>query len=597
MSYLGPRTHLLGQLGEEQSGQEVVVYGWVRRRRDHGGLIFVDLADYTGVLQVVCSPEDKESFQAAEQIRSEYVVGIKGRIRTRPEEARNDALRTGAVELETHQLAVLSESEVPPFVLDGESDAREDIRLKYRFLDLRRSEMQEALRLRHKLYQATRRYLDGQGFCEVETPVLTKTTPEGARDFLVPSRQSAGHFFALPQSPQLFKQVLMCSGFDRYYQIVKCFRDEDFRANRQPEFTQIDIELSFVQEQDVRLIVEELLTEVWSHCLGVSLNPPFERMTYQEAMSRFGSDAPDLRIELELIDLAPVFSETEVRVFREALERDGGAVRGLLLQEGGGLSRKELDELNRLVVNAGAKGLGWIKNVGGELKSPLAKFLTTTETERLKNEIGLTEGAILFIVAGAWQSVCQSLGALRLECGKRCSLFGEGFRFLWVEEFPLFEFDYDAGRFVAVHHPFTSPLIRSDEELQMLMDSPQQLRARAYDIVLNGQEIGGGSIRIHQASIQQQVFKHLGIEAEEAEAKFGFLLKALSFGAPPHGGIALGVDRIVMLLAGRDSIRDVIAFPKSTSGVDLMVNAPSTVDAQQLVELGIQLKAKSKKKK
>lgn len=563
----------------------------MRRRRDHGGLIFVDLADYSGFTQVVFTPEKEQAFSLGESLRSEFVIQVQGKLRPRPEGTLNKELPTGEVELEVFEAQILSQSETPPFVIQESIDAKEELRLKYRYLDLRRPSMQSMLRLRHKAYQATREYLNKLEFCEVETPILSKPTPEGARDFLVPSRLSKGEFYALPQSPQLFKQVLMVSSLDRYYQIVRCFRDEDLRANRQPEFTQIDIEMSFVEEKDVQELTEGLVRSIWRECAGVELEEKFPRLTYDECIERFGVDAPDMRFGLELQDVSDLAADTEFKVFRAAIESEG-VVKGFCIPDGASLSRKDFDDLTEFVKPYGAKGLAWVKVDGEELKSPIAKFIPKPVMDSLRERFGAEDGDAIVFVADQASVAHPALGALRLHVGKTRGFIDESqLKFLWVEKFPLVEQDAVAGRYVSVHHPFTAPLLDSEEGLAALSSNPGALKARAYDIVLNGQEIGGGSIRIHRADVQQKVFDLLGIDEEEARAKFGFLLDALSFGAPPHGGIALGLDRIVMLLAGTDSIRDVIAFPKTQRGQDLMVNAPAKSPVESLVELGIRVVA------
>lgn len=591
-SKLGLPTQMCGRIAvrDFESAQKILLCGWVRRRRDHGGLIFVDLADYTGFCQVVFHPEYQEAFSIGESLRCEYVLAVRGTVQRRPEGTINSSVPTGEIELIAEVAEVLSVAKTPPFLIQDDVDAKEELRLRYRFLDLRRPRMQEILRLRHSVYRATRGYLDSQGFCEVETPILTKPTPEGARDFLVPSRIHPGSFYALPQSPQLFKQVLMCSGLHRYYQVVRCFRDEDLRANRQPEFTQIDIEFSFTDENQVMKVVEGLVSTIWKDCKEIELSPPFPRMSYDEAMSRFGVDAPDTRFHLELREVSSVFEGTSFDVFQRTLS-SGGVIKGINLQDGGNFSRKEIDELNTFTKSYSAGGFCWLKHDGSGLhKSSIEKFLTNGQREQLANIFQAREGDIIFLIADVPSVVHSALGALRIHLAKISKgIDDKVLSFLWVERFPLLEFDKTLGRYMAVHHPFTSPLLETTADLQNLEDNPRALRARAYDLVLNGQEIGGGSIRIHRCDIQRKMFEILGITKEEAEAKFGFLLEALSYGAPPHGGIALGLDRIVMLLAGTDSIRDVIAFPKTHKGVDLFVNAPSQPDPQQLLELGIQV--------
>ncbi len=573
-----------------QVGSTLTLRGWVRRRRDHGGLIFVDLGDFSGYCQVVFTPDDQSTFSVGETLRSEYVVSVTGVLQARPAGTVNKDLSTGEVELRVSAVTLLATAETPPFSVLDDSDMKEEVRLRYRFLDLRRPRMQQIIRMRHKLYQATRSFLDKQGFCEIETPILSKTTPEGARDFLVPSRLSHGYFYALPQSPQLFKQVLMIAGFDRYYQIVRCFRDEDFRANRQPEFTQIDMEFSFVDEEEVKCTIEGLVTEIWRACKGIELPAPFLRMSYDEAMSRFGVDAPDMRFGLELVEATPLFKGSGVGVFASVIDQ-GGVVKGLTVKGGASWSRKELDDLGEFVKIYGAKGLAWAKREGIELKSPLAKFMTPEEVARCFELFGLEEGDIALFVADAKGTTNAALGALRVHIAKQRGLIdAKKLCFLWVEKFPLFEYDAESGRHLSVHHPFTSPLIESDADRELLKSDPTKLKARAYDLVLNGQEIAGGSIRIHRADVQSEVFRHLGISDEEAKMKFGFLLEALQYGAPPHGGIAVGLDRVVMLLAETDSIRDVIAFPKTQKGQDLMVGSPSPAAEEQLRELGIKVR-------
>lgn len=572
------RSKHCGKFNREDIGSEVTVCGWARRRRDHGGLIFVEVADYTGFLQVVFTPDDKELFSVAETLRSEFVVQVSGELRERPSGTANSEVATGEVELDAKSLLILSEAETPPFTPNEVTEVGEELRLRHRYLDLRREDMQSVLRLRHKVMQATRRFLDDQEFCEVETPILTRPTPEGARDFLVPSRMSQGKFYALPQSPQLFKQVLMCSGVDKYYQIVRCFRDEDFRANRQPEFTQIDIEMSFVDEDAVTSLTEKLVKQIWKAVKGVELSEKFPVMTYHECVNRFGTDAPDMRFGLELIDVSEAFAGCGLDFIESVLD-SGGVVKGLRLPGGSSKSRKELDELTNFTTSVGASGLLWFK-FDDEVKGPVAKKVSAEVLSSLKVLMDVDEGDLLLLVAGERKGVNSALGALRTKLGKDEDLIQKNqLKFTWVIKFPLLEYDSNLGRYVAVHHPFTAP--------EGSLEDKDNILSRAYDLVLNGQEIGGGSIRIHEQSVQKEIFDLLGISEEEAKGKFGFLLDALSFGAPPHGGIALGLDRLVMLLAEKESIRDVIAFPKTARGLDVMVDAPSAADTQQLVELGI----------
>src|SRR5687768_6529646 len=585
------RSHYCGQVNDALTGQEVTVAGWVHRRRDHGGVIFVDLRDREGLLQVVFDPDRKEVFANAERLRSEFCIRITGVVRPRPAGTANPNLASGQVEVLAHELEILNRSETPPFHHDEVTN--EELRLKYRYLDLRRDVMQQRLRLRHKVTRAMRTFLDDNGFVDMETPMLTKATPEGARDYLVPSRTHPGHFFALPQSPQLFKQLLMMSGFDRYYQIVRCFRDEDLRADRQPEFTQLDIETSFMNEAQITGLMEELARYLFKQVLNVDLPNPFPRMTYAEAMRRYASDKPDLRIPLELVDVADLVKGTEFKVFSGPAANPEGRVVALRVPEGGAkLSRKEIDDYTTFVGRYGAKGLAYVKvnekAKGREgLQSPILKFLSDDAVAGIMSRTGAQDGDLIFFGADTAKVVNDSIGALRIKVGHDLKLTKTGWHPLWVVDFPMFEWDPDAKRWVALHHPFTAP--RQDDAAALRAD-PKNAISKGYDMVLNGSEIGGGSVRIHRQKIQSTVFDLLGISTEEAQVKFGFLLEALKFGTPPHGGIAFGLDRIVMFMAGTDSIRDVIAFPKTQTAADLMTNAPTAVSEDQLKELHIRVK-------
>ena len=585
------RTHYCGDVNEKLIGQQVRVAGWVHRRRDHGGVIFVDLRDREGLLQVVFDPDAKEVFANAERLRGEYCVTIKGSVRARPAGTANASLPSGQVELLAREIEILSRAETPPFHHD--EVVNEELRLKYRYLDLRRDVMQQRLRLRHRVTQAMRAYLDEHGFIDIETPMLGKSTPEGARDYLVPSRTHAGQFFALPQSPQLFKQLLMMSGFDRYYQIVRCFRDEDLRAERQPEFTQLDIETSFLSEEQIMQLMEELLRHLFKVVLQVELPNPFPRIPYADAMRRYGSDKPDLRIPLELVDIADLVRGCEFKVFSGPAANPSGRVAALRVPQGSQrLSRKEIDEYTTFVARFGAKGLAYVKvnerSKGREgLQSPILKFLSDEAIAGILSRTAAEDGDLIFFGADTAKVVNDALGALRLKVGQDVGLTQTGWRPLWVVDFPMFEWDTDSKRWMALHHPFTAP---RDEDAAALRADPGSALSKGYDMVLNGSEIGGGSVRIHRQEMQSTVFDLLGISSEEAQLRFGFLLEALKYGTPPHGGIAFGLDRIVMFMAGTDSIRDVIAFPKTQTAADLLTNAPTTVSEEQLKELHIRVR-------
>ena len=585
------RSHYCGHVNESLIGQEVSVAGWVHRRRDHGGVIFVDLRDREGLLQVVFDPDRNDVFENAERLRSEFCVRITGKVRARPAGTANSNLSSGQVELLAHELEILNRSETPPFHHD--EPANEELRLKYRYLDLRRDVMQQRLRLRHKVTRAMRTFLDENGFVDIETPMLTKATPEGARDYLVPSRTHPGHFFALPQSPQLFKQLLMMSGFDRYYQIVKCFRDEDLRADRQPEFTQLDIETSFMNEAEITALMEKLARYLFKAAIDVDLPDPFPRMTYEEAMRRYGSDKPDLRIDLELVDVADLVKDCEFKVFAGPAASADGRVAALRVPAGGTkMTRKEIDDCTTFVGRYGAKGLAYVKvneKAKGRdgLQSPILKFLSDAAINGILERTGAVDGDIIFFGADKAKVVNDSLGALRLKIGNDLGLVQTGWRPLWVVNFPMFEWDPDEKRWAAMHHPFTAP---READPAVLRADPANAVSQGYDMVLNGSEVGGGSVRIHRAEMQAAVFDLLGIGPEEQVRKFGFLLDALKYGTPPHGGIAFGLDRLVMLMAGAESIRDVIAFPKTQTAADLMTDAPTTVSEQQLKELHVRVK-------
>lgn len=581
-----------GEVSETDIGKNLRLCGWVYRRRDHGGLIFVDLRDRSGILQVVFSPEvSKDAHDIAHNIRSEYVISVAGEIRRRPDGTENPSLPTGLIEMYVNDLKILNTSAPLPFSLEEASETSESLRLKYRYLDLRRPEMQKNLIIRHKVIKTIRDYLDSKGFLEIETPMLTKSTPEGARDYLVPSRLNPGHFYALPQSPQLFKQILMVSGLEKYFQIVKCFRDEDLRADRQPEFTQVDLEASFVEVKDIINLIEDMLKKVFKEVLDVEITTPFERLSYSESIERFGSDKPDMRFALELKEMADLAEKGSFKVFIDALN-SGGRVKGINGKGMANLSRKEIDMLTQEAISYGAKGLAWIKVKNG-FESPITKFFPEEILINMAKRLEAEEGDLMLFVADKENIVHDVLGRMRLEFGKRLNLIKPGFKFVWINNFPLLEWNEEENRFEAMHHPFTSP---ADEDVDKMLlgdindkNLLSSLKAKAYDIVLNGFEIGGGSIRIHRSDIQKKMFEILGISDEEARTKFGFLLDAFEFGAPPHGGIALGLDRLLMIMVGATSIRDVIAFPKTQKASCLMSGSPSPVDPKQLRELYIKL--------
>ncbi len=587
------RTHYCGEVTESLIGQEITVCGWVHRRRDHGGVIFIDLRDREGLLQVVYDPDIEDVFATAESVRSEYVLQVKGLVRERPEGTINEKLASGQVEVLGKELTILNTAQTPPFMLDiADGEVSEELRLKYRYIDLRRESMQKRMRMRSEIVRILRNNLDGQGFLDMETPMLTKATPEGARDYLVPSRTHANSFFALPQSPQLFKQLLMMSGMDRYYQIVRCFRDEDLRADRQPEFTQLDIETSFLDEEQIMAMTEDMMREVYSKVLNVELPNPFPRMPYDEAMSRFGSDKPDLRIPLELVDIADLLKDVEFKVFSGPANDEKGRVAALRLPQGSKLSRKDIDDYTKFVGIYGARGLAYIKvnelaKGRDGLQSPILKFLPDEAITGIMERTGAEDGDLIFFGADRAKIVNEALGALRVKLGEDLELMQEEWAPLWVVDFPMFEWDDNANRWQSLHHPFTSP---RESDLDLLESDPGNCYSRAYDMVINGTEVGGGSMRIYREEVQKNVFRALGISDEEASEKFGFLLDALKYGCPPHGGIAFGLDRLVMLISGAESIRDVMAFPKTQSASCLLTQAPSEVSEAQLRELHIKLR-------
>jgi aspartyl-tRNA synthetase len=582
------RTNYCGDLRRKDVGREVTLTGWVQRRRDLGGLIFVELRDRQGMVQVVFNPEvNREAHEKAQALRSEFVVGVKGEVVFRPEGTANPKMNTGEIEVIAKELKILNVSKTPPFLIEDEEEVLESLRLQYRYLDLRKPRLQRNLMLRHRVAKEVRNYFDRLGFLEIETPMLTKSTPEGARDYLVPSRLNPGHFYALPQSPQLFKQILMVSGFDRYFQIVRCFRDEDLRSDRQPEFTQIDVEMSFVTVQDIQRTMEGLMAHIFREVLGVTLELPFPVLTYDEAMNRFGVDKPDTRFGMELRDISTILRDSAFKVFRDALDGNG-MVKAINVKRGGSFPRKEIDDLTHFVQNYGAKGLVSAKVNQNGWQSTIQKFVREEERRAIDATLNAAEDDLLLFVAGPPKVVNQSLANLRLHLGERLDLIPKDqYQFVWILDFPLLEYDETEGRFVAVHHPFTAP---KDEDVSKLREDPESVKAKAYDLVLNGSEIGGGSIRNHLREVQSLLFEKLGMGEEEAKTRFGFLLEALEYGTPPHGGIAFGFDRLIMILSHSESIRDVIAFPKTQKATCLMSDAPSRVDPKQLDELWIKVK-------
>lgn len=587
------RTHYCGELRGENAGESVVLTGWVDTRRDHGGLIFIDLRDRTGIVQVIFSPDTApQAFEKAESVRSEYVLAVAGKVEMRPEETENPNIATGSIEVICSELKVLNSAKTPPFYIEDNIDVDENLRLRHRYLDLRRPEMQENMKLRHRGTKAIRDFLDSRGFWEIETPMLTRSTPEGARDYLVPSRVNPGKFYALPQSPQLFKQLLMVSGMDRYFQIARCFRDEDLRADRQPEFTQVDLEMSFVDVDDVLELMEEMMHWLFKETIGIEIERPFPRFTYHEAMERYGSDKPDIRFGLELVDISDIAQSCGFKVFNSVI-KSGGMVKGINASGCSNFTRKEIDDLTKFAAIYKAKGLAYLVITEEGVKSPIAKFFTGDEMNTILSRFEARPGDIIFFVADKPQVVYDALGALRLHIAEILDIIPTNkYQFLWVLDFPLLEYDDESKRWVAMHHPFTSP---RDEDIAMLETHPGEAKAKAYDMVLNGIEVGGGSIRIHRRDVQEKMFSVIGLDEEQARDKFGFMLDAFEYGAPPHGGIAFGLDRLLMLIANRKTIRDVIPFPKTQSATDLMVSAPDMVEKDQLRELNIKTLVKEKK--
>ena len=587
------RTHSCGALTAADAGTEVILCGWVSRQRDHGGLIFIDLRDRSGTVQLVFSPEiNQAALLKADGVRTEYVLSVRGAVRLRSPETVNPAMETGAIEVCGEEVRILNPAKTPPFYIQDNVDVDETVRLKYRYLDLRRPEMQHNLILRHRVAKTMRDFFDSRDFIEVETPMLTKSTPEGARDYLVPSRVNPGKFYALPQSPQIFKQILMVAGYERYFQIVRCFRDEDLRADRQPEFTQLDVEMSFVERDDVLAIMEKMIAEVFKVAIGAELSLPMRRLSYDEAMQKYGSDKPDLRFDMEIFDLSEAMQGSDFKVFESVLAA-GGKIKGINVKGNAAIPRRELDGLVNYVGQYGAKGLAWIGYTAEGLKSQISKFFSEEQLEKIRLTAQAEEGDLVLIIADKPAVAVNAMGQLRLEMARRMNLIDpDKLAFAWVLDFPMFEYDEEEKRYVAMHHPFTSP---RDEDIQYLETDPGRIKAKAYDMVLNGWEIGGGSIRIFQRDVQEKVFKAIGLTEEEANEKFGYLLEAFEFGTPPHGGIAFGLDRLIMLMAKRSSIRDVIAFPKTQSATDLMSQAPSEVSLRQLKELSIRTEVAVKK--
>ncbi|WP_423407504.1 aspartate--tRNA ligase [Heyndrickxia sp. MSNUG] len=585
------RTYFCGEVTEKAIGEKVTLKGWVQKRRDLGGLIFIDLRDRTGIVQIVFNPDvSPEALALAEKVRTEYVLDVKGTVIARGEGTINENLKTGKIEIQAEELTIINEAKTTPFIIADKTDVSEDVRLKYRYLDLRRPVMFETFKMRHQVTKAIRDFLDGEEFLDVETPILTKSTPEGARDYLVPSRVHPGEFYALPQSPQLFKQLMMVGGFERYYQIARCFRDEDLRADRQPEFTQVDIETSFMSQEDILALAEKMMQKVMKDVKGIELPAPFPRMGFDEAMDRFGSDKPDTRFGMELIDLSETVKDSGFKVFASAVE-NGGQVKAINVKgAAANYSRKDIDALTEFVSVYGAKGLAWLKAEEDGLKGPISKFFVDADQQALKEKLDVEAGDLLLFVADKKSVVADSLGALRLKLGKELELIDQSkFNFLWITDWPLLEFDEEADRYFAAHHPFTMPV---REDLPLLDSDPAKVKAQAYDLVLNGYELGGGSLRIFERDIQEKMFSVLGFTKEQAVEQFGFLLEAFEYGTPPHGGIALGLDRMVMLLAGRTNLRDTIAFPKTASASDLLTDAPGEVSGAQLDELHLALNVK-----